>query len=328
MADIKPTKTLVYKTVGQLEIGLDLYLPNGINNVPVLIWFHGGGCLQGSRDLLAPHFRRGVQKYGFACVAADYRLAPQVGIQDILEDVLVSFDKCSIRAMVHGNNIICLMGPLLTQPLQDCLRFVRTQLPSHVNPGQIDVSKLAVSGNSAGGYLTLLAGLYAEPKPDVILPLEPITDPHGQFFTTPQPIPSHYYLASLEELAQYLDPTAEPVSRSEWVPEDPRANLYVRMLNDANLAELLRIPKGGESEKFRVPRQVFECRLPPAYFLHGDADIDVGISQSDEVVGVMLGCGIEVQYERVHGEAHYLANGPEYENEAMYKFMLKHLGGR
>ena len=90
MSDIKPTKTIVYKRDRQLEIALDLYLPADAKNTPVLIWFHGGGLLQGSRELLAPHFRRGVQKYGFACVAADYRLGPQTGVEEILQDVLVS----------------------------------------------------------------------------------------------------------------------------------------------------------------------------------------------------------------------------------------------
>lgn len=187
--------------------------------------------------------------------------------------------------------------------------------------------RLAISGNSAGGYLTLLAGLYAEPKPNVIMPLEPITDPLGQFFTTSQIIPSHYYLASKEELAEYLNPEAHPVSRSGWIPDDPRANLYVRMLKDANLAELLHLEANDEDglRKFRIARQVQEHGLPPAYFLHGDEDIDVGVEQSDEVVGAMLGCGIDVTYERVHGAAHYLASGSEYNNDALFAFMKKYL---
>ena len=45
MADIKPTQTLVYKTVGQLEIPLDIYLPENASKVPVFLWFHGGGLL-------------------------------------------------------------------------------------------------------------------------------------------------------------------------------------------------------------------------------------------------------------------------------------------
>lgn len=45
MADINPTKTITYKTVGKLEIPLDLYLPQNAEKVPVLLWFHGGGLL-------------------------------------------------------------------------------------------------------------------------------------------------------------------------------------------------------------------------------------------------------------------------------------------
>lgn len=45
MADIKPTKTITYKTAGDLEIPLDLYLPDNANKLPVMLWFHGGGLL-------------------------------------------------------------------------------------------------------------------------------------------------------------------------------------------------------------------------------------------------------------------------------------------
>lgn len=85
--------------------------------------------------------RRGVQKYGYACVSADYRLAPQASVGEILDDV------------------------------KDCIKFIRNELSSHVDKGVLDVSRLAVSGSSAGGYLALLAGLYADPKPNVILPI-------------------------------------------------------------------------------------------------------------------------------------------------------------
>lgn len=85
--------------------------------------------------------RRGVQKYGYACISADYRLAPQVSVGEIREDV------------------------------KDCIKFIREKLSSHVHKDALDTSRLAVSGSSAGGYLSLLAGLYAEPKPNVILPI-------------------------------------------------------------------------------------------------------------------------------------------------------------
>lgn len=54
-------------------------------------------------------------------------------------------------------------------------------------------------------------------------------------------------------------------------------------------------------------------------------DSCVGVEQGDEVVGAMVGCGIEVTYERPHGEDHFLDGAPEYENEAFYSFLLKHV---
>jgi acetyl esterase/lipase len=293
----QPTKTLTYKTVGKLEIPLDLYLPEDKKHAPVLLWFHGGGLLQGRRDSLAPHMRKNGQQYGYACVSADYRLAPQVSVADILEDV------------------------------KDCIAFIRTKLASEIGGGDlIDPTRLAVSGSSAGGYLTLLAGLYVEPKPQVILPIYPITDPLGSFFITPQPPPMGRHLARKEDMAPYLDPKAKPVANNPPLPESDRGHMYPLMMHSANLAKLWHVPEGVEgAKKWRLSRNVYERRLPPAYFLHGDADTAVGVEQADEVVGAMLGCGIQVQYERPHGKDHFLDNGPEYENAAFYNFMLKHL---
>ena len=97
------------------------------------------------------------------------------------------------------------------------------------------------------------------------------------------------------------------------------------MVRSANLAELLGVPKATEAEPFRISRCVHRHSLPPAYFLHGDADSAVGVEQADEVVGAMLGLGIEVKYERPHGKDHFLDTGADYDNEDMYSFMLKHI---
>lgn len=146
MADIGPTKTIVYKTVDALQISLDIYLPSGSSSkAPILLWYHGGGLLQGHRNQLTPWMRRAVEDQKLAVISADYRFAPQVGVADILQDV------------------------------QDSIRFIRTELASHLdNPSAIDQTRLAVSGSSAGGYLALLAGLYVDPKPNVILPIYPM----------------------------------------------------------------------------------------------------------------------------------------------------------
>ena len=79
---------IVYKTVGGLDLCLDLHLPDNAENVAVVLWLHGpGGAMAGRRDDMPPHVRASVDKYRHALITADYRFAPQVGVPEIFEDV-------------------------------------------------------------------------------------------------------------------------------------------------------------------------------------------------------------------------------------------------
>jgi acetyl esterase/lipase len=301
-----PSKhSIVYKTIEGLDIAFDLYLPPNAKAVPILLWFHGGGLLQGHREKVAPHMLESVNKHNHALISADYRLAPQVGVQDILADI------------------------------NDCIAFIRSpdglaaNLKGIADSGVLDTTRLAVSGSSAGGYLALLAGLYVEPKPQVILPIYPITDPLGTFFTTSQPGSSQK--GNVDATVQpYLDRNAAAVANND--PGSSRGNMYSYMLSHANLAELLHFdtkedPQHNSSnDKLRVARQIAKHRLPPAYIVHGTADLDVGVEQADEVVGVMVGEGLEVKYERPAGKDHLFdVKDPGEKLESMYEFMHKHV---
>ncbi|OAA46371.1 Alpha/beta hydrolase fold-3 [Metarhizium rileyi] len=286
-------QTITYKRIGGLDIQLDLYLPPHAQKIPVLLWFHGGGLLQGCRDRhMAPHMVRGVTEHKYALVSADYRLAPQVGVKDILEDA------------------------------HDCISFVRNELIKHVAVGIVDPTRLAVSGSSAGGYLAFLAGLYVEPKPQVILCIYPITDPLGQFFTTPQ-VKKLDGRACVDPalVAEFLNPSAEAVTGNG--PNSYRNKMYNYMLENAKLASLLRVESGDDT--LRVAKSIFSNGLPPTYVVHPDADVDVGVEQSDEVVGVMVGLGMEVVYNRPHGLTHAFDEDERVELKDMYDFMLRHL---
>ncbi|KAL1851754.1 hypothetical protein Daus18300_012439 [Diaporthe australafricana] len=306
--------TFVYKTAGTVPIHLDVYLPStppskdnadSSKGLPLLIWFHGGGLLQGNRDKVAPHHINGVTKHGYALISADYRLSPQVGVGEVLDDV------------------------------KDCLAWSATELPRKLAEAAsstttttaaplLDTTRIAVSGSSAGGYLALLAGLYTTTgpgTPKVVLPIYPITNPRGAFFTTPQPHPLGHIDEA--ELAPFLDPKAPVQARTLW-GDGPRGHFYFYMMQEANLARLLHIDEGDDT--FIVAPQIRRRGVYlPTFVVHGDADRFVGVEQADEVVEALREVGAVVEYERPEGLDHMFDEKEDVELEGYYAFLKKHL---
>ncbi|MBO9610426.1 MAG: alpha/beta fold hydrolase [Paenibacillaceae bacterium] len=98
---------------------------------------------------------RGLLSYvndGYAVVSIDYRLAPDVMLKDIIED------------------------------LQDAFRWVREQGPGLF---RIDPDRIAVVGSSAGGYLTLMAGFCVEPRPAALVSFFGYGDIAGKWYAEP-----------------------------------------------------------------------------------------------------------------------------------------------
>ena len=239
---------------------------------------------------------RGVTKHNYALISADYRLAPQARVAEILSDVT------------------------------DCIAYIRNHLviDAGLKPDAVNVSKIAVSGSSAGGYLALLAGLYAQPRPDVVLAIYPITDPLGSFFTNSQPHPDGPLERSVVE--PFLDPGAEITAGNP--PESARGKMYHYMMQEAILAELLGVTEADV--KYRIPKAIterdrLELDLPPIYVVHGDADHFVGVEQADEVVEVLRDMGAVVEYERLPGLDHLFDKDESVELKGMYAFMKKHI---
>lgn len=127
----------VYKTVEGHEIKANIFLPekNGLH--PVLVYFHGGGFIFGNRDQgLHNKLKEKFLKENYAVVSADYRLAPETKLNEILIDV------------------------------QDLLKWLRKNGLQEFN---IDTNKIAVVGGSAGGYLALSTGFTKEFAPNAII---------------------------------------------------------------------------------------------------------------------------------------------------------------
>jgi acetyl esterase/lipase len=241
---------------------------------------------------------KGVRKWKYALVSADYRLAPQVGIQDIFKDV------------------------------EDCIKFIRDPLglAASLDPGTIEPARLAVSGSGGGGYLALLAGLHVSSKPQAVLALHPITDPLGSFFTTSHPWDESNRdgldeKAAKDMLKPCLDHQGKVVALHAddgWDPEEYayRHLMYKYVLHCGSLAELLHFDfttnaqLDPENDKWRVARQIAACGMPPTFIMHGEADDLVDVGQSDKVMGALRGVlGHEeftcsTQYVRPFGYGH------------------------
>ncbi|KAK9766712.1 hypothetical protein K7432_004018 [Basidiobolus ranarum] len=118
-------------------------------------------------------------------INADYRLAPQVKIEEIFQDV------------------------------KDVVEWAKSELPQQIGPEKVDTESIVIAGGSSGGYLALLTGLYLDPPPKAIIALYPMADPtHPNVNTATKPNPplGRDSLIPFEEVAQYLDEKSVPSS--------------------------------------------------------------------------------------------------------------------
>ncbi|HXO91837.1 MAG TPA: alpha/beta hydrolase [Stellaceae bacterium] len=107
------------------QVPCRLYLPNGAENPPLIIYAHGGGFMQGSLPSWDAMLRELVRESGVAALSVDYRLSPEHRFP-------VAFDEM--------------------------VAMIRLAAREGTGLG-IDPTRLAVGGDSAGANLALAAAL-------------------------------------------------------------------------------------------------------------------------------------------------------------------------
>lgn len=98
---------------------LDIYHPADTADLPVIVWFHGGGLTGGKR-----YIPEELKESGYVIVAPNYRLIPDAEIQDCIADAAAAVAWTFRNISRYGG----------------------------------DPSKIFVAGHSAGGYLTSMIG--------------------------------------------------------------------------------------------------------------------------------------------------------------------------
>ncbi|CCG83333.1 protein of unknown function [Taphrina deformans PYCC 5710] len=276
-------------------MSLDVHLPDSprTHALSIILWFHGGGLLQGSRKTAPPHLLRGVENQEYCLISADYRLAPQASVADIVDDAL------------------------------DALRFVRRQLSFRLDANAIHANDIAVSGSSAGGYLALLLAL-RDSKLRSCLAIYPITDPLGDFFVTSQPTPAY----EKAQVQPFLDENAPVMSCND--PSSARNKMYFDMMASANLAQLLKLKQSqmGDSSRYIVAAEVESLtegqKVCPIYMVHGNADRFVGIEQAYVVRDALNAKGMSNVFDEVDGADHSFDTDPSITMDNMYEFARRH----
>lgn len=135
--DISEKIVLIYKTVEGHEIKANIFLPTVEEKHPVLVYFHGGGFIFGNRDQgLDIALKEKLLANNYAVVSADYRLAPETKLDEILKDV------------------------------SDIIKWIKLNGEQKYN---IDTSKIVAAGGSAGGYLALSTGFNQISAPSAII---------------------------------------------------------------------------------------------------------------------------------------------------------------
>lgn len=102
------------------RLKLDVYSDTTHKAQPVVVWFHGGGLTGGEKFIPAE-----LKERGYVVVAPNYRLIPNVGVEECIDDAAEAVAWTFANIERYGG----------------------------------DPTKIFVSGHSAGGFLTSMVGL-------------------------------------------------------------------------------------------------------------------------------------------------------------------------
>ncbi len=114
-------RDIAYVTDGHERQKLDLYIPDTGENLPLIIWVHGGAWLGGSKERYAP---MEYLKSGYAGASINYRLSQHAIFPAQIEDV-----KAAVR-------------------------WIRANAKTY----RLDPNRFAAWGSSAGGHLVAMLG--------------------------------------------------------------------------------------------------------------------------------------------------------------------------
>jgi acetyl esterase/lipase len=274
----EPTmKTYVYKTVGDVKNEADVFRPADGRVRPVLVWLHGGALISGRRKDIPQDLRDLARAEGYVLISADYRLAPEARLPQIIED------------------------------LRDFMRWVRDKGPALF---AADPARLVVTGGSAGGYLTMMAGL-CQPRPTALVAYWGYGDVDGPWYTQP----SEFYrktvaLISKEDAWRGVGQAVLTGTQGGTDVAKARSQFYLYLRqNGLWTKEVSGFDPATQRKDLDpyCPVRNITAEYPPILMVHGTADTDVPYQESLDMAEELKRKGAWYELVTVEGAGHGLS---------------------
>jgi acetyl esterase len=239
-------KDVEFASPGGKPLLLDLHVPDGAGPFPAAILIHGGGFDQGSRSTNVKPLFDILANAGFAWFSIDYRMAPEFRFPEAAADVARSIQWLKAHAAEY-----------------------------HVNP-----AKIALIGESAGGFLVNYAGTHETPATRILAVVDfygPVD--YGKLAEERRDHPERFNMASINRHA------SNGGGIHFFGAED---------LDDTGLAKLKSI-----SPIFAVHKG-----MPPFLAIHGTKDDQVSYDQSTAMCDAMHKVGAGCELITIEGGGH------------------------
>ena len=221
-----------FAKAGDVSLTLDAHVPDGAGPFPTVIIVHGGGFVRGDKQTFVQPLFEPLTRAGFAWFTINYRLAPQYRYPAPVEDV------------------------------EQAIHWVK----QHASEYRVDPRRMALLGESAGGYLVSMVGAQNKPAARV------------------KAVVAFFAPSDLEALTR----------ERKQISEGLRGLFGLTEMNEESLVYLRKVS----------PIQYVQRGMPPFLLIHGTEDELVSYSQSVKMHERMTQLGLNCELFTVEGGRH------------------------
>jgi acetyl esterase/lipase len=252
-----------YGTGGERKLQLDLYLPKGRNKAtPAIILIHGGAWKSGKRSDMKFYCVKFAEK-GYVTATVTYRLMGEACFPAAVHDV-----KCAVR-------------------------WLRANAAKY----KVDPKRIAVSGNSAGGHLSMMIGYSDDTS---------LEGKGGNNNVSSR-------VCAVVNFYGPTDLTTDFAKKQELVEQFIGGKTY---------------DEAPDAYKLASPLFHLTPDDPPTLIFHGTIDSTVPIAQADMLAKKLKELGIDYVYERYDGWPHVMDLAEAVNKRCIYQmeqFFKKHI---